>query len=185
MYAVMASMPCRAITPASSSSQRAKASAQLDLAPALVAARAPSASRMRSGSSWSVPSVGALRADVALAPDVVVVGADLGDAVALDVDLEAAHGLAERAGSVVDRRGRRHAAAVLTASAALSVAAAACPSLVRHSPSRNAARSAMSWSVSVMPFIAELRAPRSLTSSAPSPARSLASSLTGSCAPAE
>ena len=37
----------------------------------------------------------------------------------------------------------------------------------------------------VMPVIAELRVPRSLTNNAPSPARSLASSLFGSWAPAE
>src|SRR5262249_54223771 len=41
---------------------------------------------------------GALGADVAAAPGVVVVTADAGDAAALDVNLQAAHGLAQRTG---------------------------------------------------------------------------------------
>ncbi len=49
----------------------------------------------------------ALGAQEALAPDVVAVGTDEGHALVLDVELEAAHGLAERAGPVVEVRHAR------------------------------------------------------------------------------
>src|SRR6185369_18024741 len=56
---------------------------------------------------------GALRTDVALAPDVVGVGSHRDHALAVHLDLEAAHGFAERTGAEV-RRGR-HAATLASA----------------------------------------------------------------------
>ena len=53
---------------------------------------------MRSGSSCSEPERGALRADVAAAPGVVAIAPDAGDAPALDLNLQAAHGFTQWTG---------------------------------------------------------------------------------------
>src|SRR4051812_41972058 len=62
-----------------------------------------------------VPQRRALRTDEAFAPHVVAIGPYEGNLVALDVNLEPAHGLAQRTGPIMDVARRTHARTIATA----------------------------------------------------------------------
>ena len=95
-------MPWRASTGRSSSSQRANASSQVTSRH--VVAVAHHRRRAAVGVVVQVPERRALRAEIALASRRRRVGADQRDLLVLDVDLEAAHRLAQRTGPQVHRR---------------------------------------------------------------------------------